>query len=64
MDAATLTSEFLVVPLLLQKETNKQSDSKLNLGNYLVDEISRTYTVFYIVYKWQNLLSWLKISFG
>ena len=57
MDAATLTSEFLVVPLLLQKETNKQSDSKLNLGNYLVDEISRTYTVFYIVYKWQNLLS-------
>ena len=45
MDAATLTSEFLVVPLLLQKETNKQSDSKLNLGNYLVDEISRTYTV-------------------
>ena len=57
MDAATLTSEFLVVPLLLQKETNKQSDSKLNLGNYLVDEISRIYTVFYIIYKGQNLPS-------
>ena len=57
MDAATLTSEFLVVPLLLQKETNKQSDSKLNLGNYLVDEISRIYTVFCIIYKGQNLPS-------
>ena len=57
MDAAALTSELLVVPLLLQKETNKQSNSKLNLGNYLVDAISRIYTVFYIIYKGQNLPS-------
>ena len=44
-----------------------QSDSKSNLGNYLVDEIYtatqlstslhnlQSYTVFYIVYKEQNL---------
>ena len=54
----------MVVPLLLQKETNKQNDSKLYLGNCLVDEISRTYTVFYIVYIGQHLPSSLKISFG
>ena len=58
------SSGFLDVPLLSKKETNKQSGSKLNVGNYLEDEISRAYTVFDIIYKVQNLLSWLKISFG
>ena len=56
------SSGFLVVPLLLQKETDEQSDSKLNLSNYLVDEASRTYTVSCIIYKGENWPSSLKIS--
>ena len=51
-----------MVPLLLQKETVGQSDSKLNLSSYLVDEASRTYPVSCIIYKGENLRSSLKIS--
>ena len=45
----------LCIPLPTPKENNMWSGSKLNVGNWLVDEISRTF--IYIVYKGQNLLS-------
>ena len=50
MDAATLKFKVLLGhTVTYEKETNKQSGYKLNVGNYSVDEIARTYTVFYIV---------------
>ena len=43
------SSGFLDVPLPSQKKTNKHIGSNLNDRNYQLDEISRAYTVFYIV---------------
>ena len=45
----------LGIPLPTPKETDMRRGSKLNVGNYLVDEISRIF--FYIACKVQNLLS-------
>ena len=51
----------LGIPLAIPTQTNVRSGSKLNVGNYLMDEISRA---FVYTYKGQNLLSYVKMSFG
>ena len=45
----------LGISLPTPKDSNVRSDTKLDVGNNLADEISRNF--FYIIYKGQNLLS-------
>ena len=44
-----VSSGSLGIPLPIPKDTNMKSGSKLNIGNYLVGEITRTFV--YIAYK-------------